>query len=55
MDLGKKQALEIDPNAIQQIKFTDNLDQRGNTIRFFIIEKAKGTIFDFLQGNLKAL
>ena len=31
VDLGKQQALDADPRAIQQINFTANLDRAGNT------------------------
>ena len=34
IDLSKKQALDADPKAIQQINFTANLDRAGNTILF---------------------
>ena len=44
IDLSKQQALDADPKAIQQINFTGNLDQAGNTTMFFIIEEEKGTI-----------
>ena len=45
IDLSKQQALDTDPNAIQQINFTRNLSHSENvnihTIIFFITEKAK--------------
>ena len=47
IDLSKQQALDANPGAIQQINFTVNLNQTGNTTMFFIIEKAKETILDF--------
>ena len=43
------------PRAIQQINFTANLDRPGNTNMFFIIEEAKKTVLDFLQGTAKLL
>ena len=55
IDLSKQQALNADPRAIQQINFIANLDRAGNTTMFFIIEKAKETIFEFLQGTVKVL
>ena len=55
IDLGKQQALDADPRAIQQINFTANLDLAGNTTMFFIIEEAKETVLNFLQGNVKVL
>ena len=54
-DLSKQQVLDADPRAIQQINFTANLDRRGNTTMFFIIEEAKETMLDFSQGSIKVL
>ena len=53
--LSKKQALDADPRAIQQINFTANLDRGGNTTIFFIIEDPKETVLDFSQGTAKVL
>ena len=50
-----KQALDADPKAIQLINFTGNLSVNNNRLIFFIIEEAKGTILDFLQGTVKVL
>ena len=47
IDLSKKQALDADPRAIQQINFTANLDKAGNTRIYFILEEAEKTILDF--------
>ena len=47
IDLSRRQELDSDPRAIQQINFTANLDRAGNTTIFFIIEEAKETIFKF--------
>ena len=55
VDLSKQQALDADPRAIQQINFTANLDRPGNTRVYFILEEAKETILDFLQGTVKVL
>ena len=55
IDLRKRQALDADPKAIQQINFTANLDQNGNTAMFFIIEEAKETILDISQRTVKVL
>ena len=55
VDLSKKQALDADPRAIQQINFTANLDRAGNTRVYFILEEAKETILDFSQGTVKVL
>ena len=53
--LSRQQALDADPRAIQQINFTANLDRKGNTTMFFIVEKAKETVFEFSQGTVKVL
>ena len=45
--LSKQQALDIDPEAIEQINFTGNIDQAEGAIMIFIIEEAKETILDF--------
>ena len=55
IDLSKQRPLDVDPTAIQQINFTANLDRAGNTTMFFIIEEAKETVLDFLQGTIKML
>ena len=39
IDLSKQQALGTDPKAIQQIKFTGNLENQSKI--FFITEKTK--------------
>ena len=54
-DLGKQQALDVDPKAIKQINFTGNLNQRARAIIFFIIKKAKETMVEFSQETLKDL
>ena len=42
IDIRKQRALDADPKAMQQIKFTENLDQTGNTTFFFsLLEKRK--------------
>ena len=55
VDLSKQQALDADPRAIQQIYFTSSLDRAGNTIIYFILEEAKETILNFVQGTVKVL
>ena len=55
VNLSKQQALHADPKAIQQIKFTANLDRAGNTRIYFILEEAKQTVLDFSQGTAKVL
>ena len=54
-DLRKQQALDADPEAIQQINFQANLDRAGNTRIYFILEEAKETVSDFSKGTVKAL
>ena len=55
IDLSKQRAFDADPRAIQQVNFTANLDSAGNTRFHFILEEAKETIFEFLQGTVKVL
>ena len=53
--LTKQQALDADTRAIQQIRFTENLDRTGNTRIFFIFEETKKTVLDFSQVTVKVL
>ena len=53
VDISKQQALDADPNAIQQINFTANLDRTENARFYFILEEAKDTVFEFPQGTIK--
>ena len=57
IDLGKQQALDADPKAIQKINFTGNLARHpvANITMFFIIEEVKEIILDFSQGTVKVL
>ena len=55
VDFSKQQALDTDPKAIQQIKFTANLDRAGNTRSYFILKEAKKAVFEFSQGTVKIL
>ena len=55
VDLSKQQTLDADPRAIQQIKFTANLDRAGNTRIYFILEEARETILNFSEGTVKVL
>ena len=54
-DLRKQQALDADPEAIQQINFKANLDRAGYTRIYFILEEAKETALDFFQRTVKVL
>ena len=51
IDLRKKQSLDADPRAIQQICFNQG-EQRA---MFFIIQKGKETTLDFSQGTVRVL
>ena len=55
IDLSKHQVLDADPKAIQHINFTGNLNQEGNTSKFFTTEGLKETILDFSKGTVRAL
>ena len=50
IDLSKQQALDVDPEAIQPINFTENLE---NQQYFSVIEEVKETVLDFSQGTVK--
>ena len=39
IDLSKQQAIETDPKIMQQVNFTGNLDQAGNTTVFSLLKK----------------
>ena len=47
LNLSKQQALDADPEAMQQINFTGNLELNEGATFFFIIEEVKETILDF--------
>ena len=47
VDLSKKQALDANPRANQQINFTANLARAGKKKICFILEEAKETKLDF--------
>ena len=55
IDLIKQQALDAERKAIQQIKFTENIDRAENIKMFFIIDEAKETILDFPRGTVGIL
>ena len=55
IDLCKQQVLDADPEAIQQINFTGNLDRANDTKFYFILEETKETVFEFSQGTVKVL
>ena len=45
--LSKPQTFDAGPRAIQQIRFTGNLDRTENTTIFFITELANETVLEF--------
>ena len=51
INLSKQQALDIDPKAIQQINFTENLDrdENRNTATYFIIGES---VLDYIQETV---
>ena len=51
IDLSKQQAFDADPQAVQEINFTGNLE--GKETMFFIFEEVKGTVSDFSQEIAK--
>ena len=53
--LSKQQALDLDPKAIQQINFKENLDTAEGATMFFTIEEAKETVLDFSLGTVRVL
>ena len=55
VDLSKRQTLDADPKAIQQINFTANVDRAGNKRFYLILEEAKETVFEFSQGSVNVL
>ena len=54
-DLTMKQVLDADQKAMQPMNLTGNLERDQQTTIFFIIEEAKETILDFLQGTVSLL
>ena len=58
VDLSKQRALDIDSRAIQQIIFTGKIKATvANTrvIIYYLLEKSKETILEFLKGTTKVL
>ena len=50
--LSKQKISDADPEAIQQIKFTEKRDRTGYRTMFFILEELKETNLDVLQGTI---
>ena len=55
IELSKRQKLDADPKAIQQIKSTGNLSRAEGVRMFFIIEEAKKKLLDFPKETVKVL
>ena len=51
INLSKQQALDGDSKAVQQINFTENLEEQSTIIS--ITEEAKERVLDFSQGTVK--
>ena len=51
VDLSKQQVLDVDPKTTQQINFTGNLGQIGNTTMFLTLEEVKKTILFFYRNS----
>ena len=47
VDISNQQKLEADTKPMQQINFTESLEQSKNTQRFFIIVEEKETVLYF--------
>lgn len=52
--LSKHQPLDADPDALQEINFTGNLECAGNIVMFFIMEEVKEAILNFSQETIKS-
>ena len=55
IDLSKQLKLDVDSKAIQQIKFTGNLNSAEGTTIFSINEQQNETVLDFSNGTMKVL
>ena len=55
LDLSKQQEVDADPNVMQEMDFTGNLDQAVNTTTFVITEVVKENILNFSEGSAKVL
>ena len=53
VDLRKQRALDVDPEALQQINFTGNLYQTGKITMFFILDETKETILDTFKETVE--
>ena len=55
IDLSKQQALDGDPNAIQQINFKQILIEQEIQESFSFLKKQRKVALDFSQGTAKVL
>ena len=55
IELSKQQALDADPEVIQQINFIVNLDRNGGKTMLSITEEVKETVLDLSQSTVKVL
>ena len=55
IELSKQQALDADPKAMKQIKFTENIDRAGDKRMFFILEETKQNVLDISQWTVRVL
>ena len=55
IELSKQQALDADPKAIKQIKFTANIDRAGDKRMFFIFKETKQNVLDISQWTVRVL
>ena len=53
VDLSKQKALDADSRAIQQIIFTGKTS--ADVVIYYILEKSKETILEFLKGTTEVL
>ena len=53
VDLSEQKALDADSRAIRQIIFTGEVSE--NILIYYIPEKSKETILEFLKGTTKVL
>ena len=51
--LNRQQVLDADRKKMQQINFTENLE--NDAVIFFIIEEAKKTVLDFSHETVKVV
>ena len=47
VDLSRKNELDADPRAVQQINFTANVDRAGNKTIFLLLKKQKKPFQNF--------